>query len=219
MTGSSDLTEKHRALRDGQIGDEYLYDLIQEFGKVHFVTAAPDVARLLQHADPQIRYMAINVLTFDWDLLKYRDAVEPLVADPIYYVRQQAIMGLGYLLRGSRDVRATKLFLQKLKSVDEDGSVREAAYEALLDMWLPPSKRAPTFEQVRSGLPELSKRATTTLALSRELGRAKASGDSERVLAIAEEMRIFVKNWDESWQARVDWEAVAAIERGEPPTQ
>jgi hypothetical protein len=92
-----------------------------------------------------------------------------------------------------------------------------AAYEALLDIWLPWSERAPTLEKIKSGLPELSKNSARIGALSRELGEAQLSGDSERVLAIAEEMRIFIKAWDESWQERVDWEAVAAIERGEAP--
>lgn len=219
MTSDSGLSEKLRVLREGRIEPEDLYGLIHDLGEARFTSAEPDVARLLEHADPQIRYIAVSVLAFGWDMLHYQGVLEAIsVADPDCNVRQIAVSGLGYLLRESRDARASKLLVEKLRSADEDGAVRFAAYEALLEIWLPSERLLPNFARLQSRLDDMSRNVKRTLALSRELGQAKLSGDSEKALAIAEELRILAEAWETSWQERVDWGAVAAIEHGEVPT-
>jgi len=217
MTSDSELRDKVRDLREGRIGAEDLFELIRDIGRSNFLEAEADVAGLLQHVDAQLRYGAIYVLAFDWDLIRYRGEIERLLDDRVDYVRQQAAAGLGYLLRESRDSAATQILLHRFRDVSEDESVREAAYEALLDIWLPYVERAPTVAKIKRGLPELSRKIAKSLDLSRELGRAEKSGNLREAERIREELKRFAKDWDESWQHRVDWEAVAAIERGEPP--
>ena len=220
MTGDPDLGERLRALREDQIELDDLYSLIHDFGEAHFISAEPDVARFLEHPDPQIRYVAVHVIAFDWGMLKYRGALEGmLVGDPDGFVRQIAASGLGHLLRESRDARVIRLLLQTLRRDDEDGSVREAAYEALLDVWLPSSKPLDKLEGMQNRLAQTSRIVERSLALSKELGQAQLSGDSEKAFAISEELRILGQAWEESWQEHVDWGAVAAIERGEVPEQ
>lgn len=147
ISNQSDLHEKLRALREGQVEEEHLYALIHEFGNAGFEEAEEDIARFLTHGDPSLRCVAVNVLALHWGKVAYREVFERMVFDdPDLRARDIAVSALGYLLRESRDVRVTQLLIQKVREAREDRYVREAAYEALLDIWVPQEQRA---EQTR----------------------------------------------------------------------
>ena len=143
MGRQSELGEKLRALRQGEVEEEYLYALIHEFGNAGFEEAEEEVARFLTHSDPDLRYIAVNVLALHWGKAAYRPVFERMVFDdPDSNDRGIAARALGYLLRESRDKRATRLLIQKVRETDEDRYAIEAAYEALLDIWVPEKHRA-----------------------------------------------------------------------------
>lgn len=155
MNDKKHLLERLRALKEGRVQEEELYTLIHEFGNAGFLQAETEVARFLQHDDPELRYIAVNVLAIHWGKADYRGVFEQmLTADPDSRVRDIAASSLGYLLRESRDQRATRLLLEKLRDEAEDRYVREAAFEALLDIWFPHALRTGQTRKRYSRRPE-----------------------------------------------------------------
>lgn len=215
MTSDVGRREKLRALREGRIEIEDLYGLLDELDESDSTCAEPDVARLLEHENPIVRYTAIGVLAYRWEMRDYREKLVAMLAnDPDADVSHTAASALGWLLRGSRDAAATELLLKKIRSDDENKVVREMAYGALLDIWLQPAGRALTLTDLRPLVDRLSKNLERTSALARDLDRAVDAGDTAKADAIRAELG----RPDESWKERVDWDVVAAIERGEIPT-
>ncbi len=142
MTDRSQLTESLRALRGDRVSSEDLYHVIHEFGEGGFIEAEPDVAQFLVHDNPQLRYIAINVLTLHWGMVKYRRELERIIVDDgDEDVRRIAVVGLGYVLRESHDSQATRLLIAKLRDISEDIDVRQTAFDALMDIWLPTTRR------------------------------------------------------------------------------
>lgn len=206
MTDDLDLRKQLRALREDRVPYEDLYGLIHEFGEGGFTEAEPDVVRFLKHEDYLLRYIAVSVLTFHWDMPKYRDEFERLLFDdPDEYVRHIAASGLGYVLRESRDPEATRVLLQKLRDTSDDGYVRAAAYEAILDIWFPPPERK---REWLTGIRETLERSVV-----KDEDLSKASARSR------EDFRKTWAFWEREWELRVDWDLVAAIERGDFPEQ
>ncbi len=110
MTNEVGRRERLRALREGRIKLEDLYSLLDELDESDSTYAEPDVARLLEHENPIVRYTAIVVLALRWDMRRYHDKLEAMLANDLDAdVRRMAASALGWLLRGSRDPKATEL--------------------------------------------------------------------------------------------------------------
>jgi len=214
MSRDIGLREKLRALREGRLGLDDLYSLLDELDESDSTHAERDVAELLRHTNPIVRYTAIQVLAFTWETRLYRDKLEAmLLHDLDTDVRHTAASALGWLLRGSQDAKATKLLLSSLRSEDESAIVREVAYGALLDIWLQPAGRERTTANVLRFADRILRYAERSSALVRELDEALRAGNTAKEEAI----RDALSRPDDSWKERVDWDAVAAIERGEAP--
>ena len=203
MMGSPSLREQMKRLREGKISGDELYRLIHEFGEAKFIEAEPDVVAALRHDDYLIRYIAAMVLTYHWDLVAHRDDIERLMEDPDPEVRRVAAGGLGFLLRETQDRHATRLLIRKLRDATEEGSVRNGAYHALLAMWVPATKDN---REVLEGLRhELSRSALMAKELEGALKQSREALEAKLAF------------WRSEWESRIDWELVAAIERGEVP--
>lgn len=207
--------ERLRALKEGKVkhGDD-LYRLIHDLGEAGFTDAEPDIVPFLEHEDPELRYIAVSVLTLHWDMARYRNEIERiLVSDSEVHVRRMAVAGLGFVFRETRDPRATSLLLQKLRDAAEDGSVRRVAYEALLDVWLPESKRSRDRDaRIQEGFAVLGESLTHAERLQKAMEVPEPFRDSE-LAELSEQSEKSGKEWEQ----RVDWDLVAAIERGEFP--
>ncbi len=131
------------ALEAQQISTTGLYGLIHWFGETRMLDLEPDVIRYLSHPDQQMRYIALNVLTLHWNAKEHRHKYEALLLhDPSADVRRLAAAGLGYVLAGTRDRRASRLLAKRVRNRSEDYDVRQVAYEALRDIWLSRKHRA-----------------------------------------------------------------------------
>ncbi len=196
MTNRSQLLEKWRALREGRVPHDELYFVLHEFGNADFRETEADVGRFLTHDDADLRYIAVNVLTLHWDMSKYRNELERiLVNDKDPDVRRIAAVGLGHVLQGSRDSQATRLLIEKLRQVSEDVEVRQAAFDALLVIWLPATRREKFLDhRLRQTVKEAREQADHVDEILQ--GKSPAP--------LPEGMH-------------VDWDLVAAIEKGRVP--
>jgi hypothetical protein len=211
---ADDLRHSLALLREGRILHQQIYGLLHDLGEAGLVEAAEDVARFVRNPDPNLRYIALNVLTFHWNMPMYRRECEQLLfEDPDEQVRGMAAAGLGFVLRESKDCTAASMLLQKLRDKNETGLVRHSAYDAVVDMWLSPhdSRRGPS--KARALYEESSDETERAIALSEELDRAKAAGDEHAAGRLSAELRMLADAEIRRWERFVDWDLVASIER------
>ena len=135
-------------LRDGSVPREHLDIAIHDLGEAaHSETgyrgceslraeAEPVVAEFLAHDDDEIRYTAMSVLAVHWDLKHYAHVFQSMAQrDPDEFVREMAVSNIGFLLRGSRDRDAGRFLLQIFIDPTQPTSMREEAYEGLVEIW------------------------------------------------------------------------------------
>lgn len=189
MQGDALLRVKLTELRNGKVPSEGLYDLIHTFGNEHFLEAEPDAVALLNHPDWEFRCLAVRVLTYHWDLRRYRDELIRLLRrDPEYKVRFHTAGGLGFVFRDSRDPVVSQALIDNIRNNNEDTYMRELAYDSLRKMW---SKRNPTdFE-----------------ADPKERDKAHDAAPSR------EERLGILWMWRQEKSLKIDWEFVERVER------
>ena len=196
-------------LREGSVPDAHLYGAIHDLGEAAHVStgyagceslrleAEPVVAGFLTHAEPQIRYIAVSVLTVHWDLRHYVDALMRMsMNDPDEWVRQIAISGIGVLLQGSQDRDGTRFLIGLFQNSEERSWIRQTAYDGLLEIW-----RGWEFAHA-----EYLRR----LAYEQELRGAADQAPTEAERGQLEERRARL------WEEFVDWDFVARLRREEP---
>ena len=133
-----------RALTRDRIVSFSLRRLIQWIGDARLTQLEPEILRLVKHPHSEIRWAALHVLSFSWDLRRHRTLYERfLLKDTDDGIRGSAATGLGYVLRGTRDRRATRLLSRVLRDKTEALSVRHEAYDALYDLWFYHHPRSP----------------------------------------------------------------------------
>lgn len=59
-----------RELMAGRIPRERLYEAIHDLGEANFVEAEPEVAKFVGDPDPELRYIAVNVISLHWGVAK-----------------------------------------------------------------------------------------------------------------------------------------------------
>lgn len=195
-------------LRDGSVPGEHLYGAIHDLGEAaHFDTgyagcdslrreAEPIIVGFLAHDDPQIRYIAISVLTVHWDLRQHAGVLTRMgLSDPAEEVRQIAVSGLGWLLRGTLDKDATHLLIGILRDCTVPEFIRETAYEALLEVW--------------HGFKTAHKMFLRRLEAEELLRAAAGSAETDEERAQIEQQAGMV------WQDFVDWDFVTRLEQGD----
>ncbi len=192
-------------LREGSVPDSHLYAAIHDLGEAAHVStgypgceglrseAEPVVAGFLTHAKPQIRYIAVSVLTVHWDLRHYVAVLMRMsMNDPDEWVRQIAISGTGWLLRESQNREGTRFLIGIFRNSEEPSWIRESAYDGLLEIW-----RGWDFAHA-----EWLRR----LAVEQELSTAADQAQTEAERGQLEERRVRL------WEEFVDWDFVARLE-------
>jgi hypothetical protein len=112
--------------------------LVYRFGETGLKDAEREIARLLEHGDTFERRAAVWVLSRHWGMVTYREQLSRIaLQDRDALVRKMAVIGLGILLRGTRDQGATQLLVSLLRDANTHWIVRGGAYLALLGVWLP----------------------------------------------------------------------------------
>lgn len=195
-------------LRDGSVPREHLYGVIHDLGEAaHFDTgyagcdslrreAEPVIVDFLANDDPQIRYIAISVLTVHWDLRQHAGVLKRMgLSDPAEEVRQIAVSGLGWLLRATQDKSAIQFLIGILRDSSQPEWIRETAYEGLLEVWHGFNAAHAMFLQ-RLEAEKLSRAAGEGAETEHERGQTERQAGTV-------------------WQDFVDWDWVAKLERGE----
>jgi HEAT repeats len=137
-------------LRAGIIPEDELYTVIHRFGNEGLIEAKPDVERFLNHPNPEIRYIALNVLTFHWMCREHRSTCETFALnDPDSDNRRMGAAGLGALLEGTRDPKALQMLIRIFRDEKEEWDVRDAAYRSILYvLGRPASEQPPATKQL-----------------------------------------------------------------------
>jgi HEAT repeat protein len=190
-------------LREGTVPDEY--GAIHDLGEAaHSTTgyrgceilraeAEPVVAGFLADPEPNLRYIAIGVLSFHWDMTRYARVFQQVSqGDRDDSVRGMALSAMGWLLRGTRDHEAAQLLINMLRDSTQEALDRKHAYEELVLVW-----------QGWDASTALSVRKTEREKPLREAAK-KATTRSER-------MEI-ERHMDRAWEDFVDWDFVAQVE-------
>lgn len=197
---------KLKALQEGGIPPGKLYGAIHDLGEAaHSATgyrgceklraeAEPIVAGFLAHDEPQMRYIAISVLSSHWDLSRYATLFQQMsLNDPDEYVRQIALSAVGFLLRGTRDHEATRLLTSIFRDAGQPAWIREEAYEGLVEVWQGfDAAHALFLRKLRAEKP-----------LRTAAEQAQTKSEKTRIERRVEEM----------WEGFVDWDFVAQVER------
>jgi hypothetical protein len=191
-------------LREGTVPD--VYGAIHDLGEAaHSTTgyrgceilraeAEPVVAGFLVHPEENLRYIAIGVLSFHWDMTRYARVFQQISqGDLDDSVRGMALSAMGWLLRGTRDHEAAQLLINILRDSAQEALDRKQAYEELVLVW-----------QGWDASTALSVRKTEWEKPLREAAK-KATSKDERDGAR--------RRLDRIWEDFVDWDFVAQVER------
>ena len=144
MSNLIDPKEALDALVAGQIAPQNLYAAIHSLGHGPAGDAKPYVERFLHHADPQLRYIALNVLTIHWKCHEHRRTCERFAQeDPDSDNRRIGVSGLAALLESTRDASALRFLLDIFQNDAEEHHIRDAAYSSILYVLGAPVKDQP----------------------------------------------------------------------------
>ncbi|HEX4208110.1 MAG TPA: HEAT repeat domain-containing protein [Ktedonobacteraceae bacterium] len=123
------------ALADIRAGTERPYSLagtIHEFGEERFTEALPEITSYLTSTNERLRYMALHVLTYHFQLKDYKyAAVNMLQHDPDEECRQQAASGLGVLMKNTGDHESLHALAQAMHNEEEDDLLHLSAYRSM----------------------------------------------------------------------------------------
>lgn len=120
-------------LRAGRVPAKELYNVLHSFGDQGLLEAKPDVETFLTHPAPELRYIALNVLTFHWMCSEHRETCKRFILhDEDSDNRRMGVAGLGALMEGTRDPETLRLLLKVFRNEAEEWDVRDAAYSSVL---------------------------------------------------------------------------------------
>jgi len=145
MDKLAQLRSQLASLRAGETPEVEIYTVIHGFGNERFTEAKPYIEQQLGHPDPQIRYIALNVLAIHWMCTEHRQTCEHFaLTDLDSDNRRLGISGLGALLEGTRDPKVLQLLLHVFNDEQEEPHVRDRAYSSILYVLGKPAKAQPS---------------------------------------------------------------------------
>jgi hypothetical protein len=132
--------------QEGNLEYKALYSAIHTFGEGDFREAEPLIEQFLEHEDPDLRNIALNVLGIHWVSKKHRKVFESFLFNEKEddENRGMAAACLGVICRGSKDKAALRVLLSFFNDDDVDWFVRDHAYDAILDVWGVPYQVRPS---------------------------------------------------------------------------
>lgn len=145
MTDIPDTRVILRDLNAGRVPYDEIYAAIHALGHHGAINESKrTVEAFLRHDDPQLRNIALNVLTIHWHCLEHRGTCERFAKnDPDPDNRRMGISGIGALLEGTRDRAVLKLLLEFFHNDAEENHIRHAAYCSILYVLGAPIKEQP----------------------------------------------------------------------------
>src|SRR5579883_60420 len=121
-----------KTLRRGTLSDREIYHAIQTFGETNFQEARSEVEHFLTNKNPELRFVALKVLTRYWHLNEHwQTARYFLEHDPDEDVRFRAASALAGLRQNSQDRVTLAILAQVVLNEQEAEVVRLAAYAAM----------------------------------------------------------------------------------------
>ncbi len=121
-----------KALRRSNLSDREIYHAIQTFGETNFQEARPEVEHFLTSENPELRFVALKVLTRYWHLNEHwQTARYFLEHDPDEDVRFRAASALAGLRQNTQDRATLTILAQVVLNEQEADVVRIAAYAAM----------------------------------------------------------------------------------------
>ncbi len=131
-TQDDDLLGQLQQLREGTLPRNKTYHVLHELGRAQVTEAIPDIERFLQHDDPQLRFVALEVLAGHFYLQRHwATAVQALHDDPDDHVRCGAASALLRLKMNTKDAATLRVLAQIVDDAGADESVRDAAWSAM----------------------------------------------------------------------------------------
>lgn len=116
----------------GKINKSKLYSTIHLFGQADLIEARPDVERFLTNERPDLRSIALHVLTLHFKLQEHwQTAVDFLLYDPDISCRSKGASALEWLKRNTRDSRTLSILASVATNKNEEIGVRGDAYTAM----------------------------------------------------------------------------------------
>lgn len=122
-------------IRKGGRPRKGLVNAIHNFGEERYMDALPEIKKYITSTNATLRYIALHVLTFHYELAEYAPvALNMMQHDPDEECRLMAISGLGSLRRGTGDPQALKVLAALVTNENESSLAREKAYAALREI-------------------------------------------------------------------------------------
>lgn len=122
-------------LRRGVVPPGALYSTLHDLGRERVEEGVPDIERFLTHDDPQLRYVALEVLAFHFQLPQHAETARRfLVQDPDDDCRRLGAAALGKLRRDTQDETTARLLAPVVRNLAENLTVRETAYLAMREI-------------------------------------------------------------------------------------
>jgi hypothetical protein len=119
-------------LRTGEAPAHERYALIHGLGRAGYSDAIPTIEGFLDNQDPQLRYIALEVLTHHFYLDRHWETARRfLERDPDLDCRCMGAAAIGALRRDSRDRRSLVLLAQIVADDSAPRLLRESAYRAM----------------------------------------------------------------------------------------
>ncbi|MGD2114649.1 MAG: HEAT repeat domain-containing protein [Acidobacteriota bacterium] len=143
------LAQRWRSVALGKAGSQEKIDLAWETGESKSTEFAPELRRLLEDDDEEVRYYTLQSLVLQlhehdsdiqqvcWRLLETDDDDD---------VRSMAATCLGRIYSGSGDLRVFSRLVEVLKDQNQSGGVQRSAYEALFDLAGRPPREWPSLQ-------------------------------------------------------------------------
>jgi hypothetical protein len=129
------LTHLLDDVRLHRLDDRALYKAIYQFGRQGFVQARPTVETFLTHENPDLRYIALEVLTRHWHLEQHWETARRfLEQDDDTQCRMMGASALAVLRRNSQDTRTLQVLARVVRDNSEKVGVREATYAAMREI-------------------------------------------------------------------------------------
>ncbi len=127
-----ELQRQLQKLEAGTLTESEAYSTLHELGRAHLVEARPVVERYLHNDDPELRKIALEVLTRHWRLQDHwQTARQFLEHDPDIECRMMGAAALDVLKRNTRDRATLEVLARVVRDERERPLVREAAYAAM----------------------------------------------------------------------------------------
>lgn len=133
MTLHPDVSRLLSTLENPHAAGPAIYHAVHELGRPGATTARRDIERFLTHTDPELRYVALEVLTRHFRLLEHLGtALHFLRHDSSASNRAGAADALLDLKMDTGDRAVLSELANVIRDAAEDAEVREASYAALL---------------------------------------------------------------------------------------